>query len=264
MDTVTGRRRVLAVGLLCAGLVLLVIWSLRQPVPPPEVVEPLPDFKQFEDVQAMKAAFFEYLQPMVERQNAVIAAQRQRLQELAASYADDKQMSSSEAQALQELSEQYRVDTDLSPARQLEALLLRVDTIPLELALVQAAKESGWGRSRFALTGNNLFGQWCYEPGCGVVPAKRKKGAKHELKSFATVEDAIADYLLNLNSHPRYKPMRAIRAKLRQQNAAVNGLALADGLLHYSERRHAYVTELKSMIRQYRRFALSLQAAQEH
>jgi len=130
-----------------------------------------------------------------------------------------------------------------------ELLLARVDVIPPKLALIQAAKESGWGTSRFARSANNLFGEWCFSEGCGVVPASRSEGRRHEVESFDSVQDAIASYVRNLNSHPSYAPLRERRAALRAAGEAPTALALADGLGRYSERGEAYVQEVKSMIR---------------
>ena len=119
----------------------------------------------------------------------------------------------------------------------------------MPLALVQAATESGWGRSRFALEGNNLFGHWCYEPGCGLVPARRNQGAAHEVAAFDSISESVSRYLHNLNTHAAYAPLRAIRARLRQQDEPPTAMALADGLVLYSERRDEYVDEIKSVIR---------------
>ena len=242
---------VLAIGLWWLAWSLLGRGSL-----PPTGYQPLPDFSRYHDIREMKLAFYDYLQPMVERQNAEIAQQRARLLEAAERIQRGESLSSEQQHLVEELAVEYRMgDTGEEAGSRVNRLLRRVDTIPLELALVQAAKESGWGKSRFAIDANNLFGQWCYEPGCGLVPSRRSVGKAHEVKQFDSVEAAIADYLLNLNTHPRYRPMREIRAHLRSSNVQLTGMALADGLLHYSERRQAYVDELKSMIRQYRRLA---------
>ena len=41
-------------------------------------------------------------------------------------------------------------------------LKIRMDIVPVSIAIAQAAKESGWGTSRFALEGNAMFGQWTW------------------------------------------------------------------------------------------------------
>jgi Bax protein len=126
-----------------------------------------------------------------------------------------------------------------------------VDIVPVKLAVVQAAKESSWGRSRYAVQINNIFGQWCYKKGCGVIPEERTVGARHEVRRFESISDAIRSYIHNLNSHHRYENLRKLRQNLRSKGMAIEGGKLVDGLLFYSERRQQYVDEIRSMIRQY-------------
>ena len=71
--------------------------------------------------------------------------------------------------------------------------------------------ESGWGESRFAQQGNNLFGEWCFTKGCGIVPSQRKEGATHEVRRFDSVDDALASYMHNLNTGHAYKALRVAR-----------------------------------------------------
>jgi Bax protein len=133
----------------------------------------------------------------------------------------------------------------------IQELLARVDIVPVQLAVVQAAKESSWGRSRYAVEINNLFGQWCFKKGCGLVPNDRNDGARHEVRRFNTVSDAIRSYMHNLNSHRNYSDMRKLRQDLRVKGQNIEGGDLVDGLLLYSERRQQYVDEIRSMIKQY-------------
>lgn len=242
-----------ALGALCLWIGA---WLMFREVPEP-VAPPLPDFSQFGDVTQLKRAFFDYLTPVVVRENAKILALRQRLEDIEGISAD--QWRASERRFLKSLANDYRIEVKEIDGNLLKSLLKRVDQIPLELALVQAAKESGWGRSRFAVRANNLFGQWCYVKGCGLVPANRPAGATHEVQKFESVDDAIASYLLNLNSHPSYESLRDIRARLRRQGEPITGIALTPGLLKYSQRRQAYVQELNRMIISYRRFQDKLQ-----
>lgn len=129
------------------------------------------------------------------------------------------------------------------------ALLRHVDKVPADLALAQAALESGWGRSRFAREANNYFGQWCYKPGCGLVPARRPEGARYEVKRFASIEKSVMGYMHNLNSHPRYANLRKARMALRESGELITGSKLAGGLLGYAETGKTYVTQIQQMIR---------------
>ncbi|MBT8145319.1 MAG: glucosaminidase domain-containing protein, partial [Gammaproteobacteria bacterium] len=128
--------------------------------------------------------------------------------------------------------------------------LKRVDKIPAPLALAQAANESAWGTSRFALEGNNVFGQWCFDEGCGIVPKRRRADASHEVRAFASLDAAVQAYFLNLNTHDRYKNFRDMRFQMRNQRGDLDPLVLAYGLVGYSERGDEYVDEIQTIIQQ--------------
>jgi Bax protein len=114
--------------------------------------------------------------------------------------------------------------------------------------LAQAANESAWGRSRFATEGNNLFGQWCFSQGCGLIPNGRPEGATYEVAVFDTPLDSIRSYMMNLNSFHAYDELRKIRKERRDQGQMITGKALAEGLINYSTRREEYVKEIQLMI----------------
>ena len=208
---------------------------------------PLPDFAQYNDVRQKKQACFGYLQPMVSANNQRLLQERRRLLAIAATPSD--QWGYADQRLVEGLAKYYEVNTGIAAEAQLKELLLRVDIVPASLALSQAAMESAWGTSRFALEGNNLFGQWCYQAGCGIVPARRSEGQVHEVASFTNVAAAVASYMRNINSHPAYAGLRAARADLRESGESISGHAMAEHLLRYSERGHAYVEEIQSMIR---------------
>ena len=210
----------------------------------------LPDFRNLTEVDERKAAFFGFLRPIVEDRNREIRADRQRLLEIASKHTAEGRISLLDKLWLESLARRFRVDWEaLSTAEAIAELKLRVDIVPTPLVLVQAAKESGWGMSRFAREANNLFGQWCYREGCGLVPARRTAGASHEVRLFDSVGDAVDAYLRNINTGKAYARLRQIRANLRAQGKKLTGAALADGLLYYSQRRQKYVEEVKSMLR---------------
>lgn len=210
--------------------------------------EALPDFTAYTEVKAKKAAFFGYMLPLIKARNLYIQGQRQQL--LALSERAQDILSAQDSKELADLADVYRLaGTDLSSADLVKELLVRVDTVPPSLALAQAAVESGWGTSRFAVQANNLFGQWCYKKGCGLVPSQRNSGANHEVAKFANVSDAVDSYTRNINTHRAYKDLRRSRAALRADNETVTGHILAEGLLRYSERGEDYVHELQAVIR---------------
>lgn len=213
---------------------------------------PLPDFQQYSDVKAKKQAFFNYLQPIVEANNQRISQDRRRIKEINGAITKTSllpDMDASDRRFLLSMIQRYEVDPQLTPAQQVPALLNRIDTVPVSLALTQAAMESAWGTSRFAKEGNNLFGQWCYQEGCGIVPKRRGPNQTHEVARFANVDAAVSSYMRNINSHRAYEGLRSARATLRATGQPVTGHQMAEHLLQYSQRGSAYVEELQSMIR---------------
>jgi len=222
-------------------------WSARFP--------PLPDFSGYQQVGEMKAAFIEYMTPIVEYHNEQILNERKRLENMHQSVALGEPLSRSESRWVRALADRYGVESsDSGVIDVIRALLTRVDIVPVQLAVVQAAKESSWGRSRYAVEVNNLFGEWCYKKGCGIIPRDRSDGARHEVRRFRSVSDSTRSYIHNLNSHRNYSSLRELRRGLRESGRAIEGGELVDGLLFYSERRQQYVDEIRSMIKQYSYF----------
>ncbi len=149
------------------------------------------------------------------------------------------------------LAERYDVDAagECPLETVLSQLAARVDTIPTALVLAQAATESGWGTSRFAVEGNSLFGQRCYDTGCGLVPAGRTNPT-FSVKAFPSVEDSVRSYVHNINTHSQYSEFRRVRSAQRERGEPLGSIALAATLVHYSERRFAYVSDIKALIAQ--------------
>ncbi len=213
-------------------------------------VTTMPDFSQYTDIKEKKKAFFDFLSPMVEEENARILDERARIQSIFTNYDKTKVLVSSDSAWLIPLANQMKMASfDISSATQRNALLRKKDIIPPSLFLAQAANESGWGTSRFAKEANNLFGQWCFTKGCGIIPSKRIAGKYHEIKKFETVNDAVNSYVRNINRHNAYRELRALREQMRNKGMEATGEQLAAGLIRYSARREAYVKEIQSMIR---------------
>ncbi|MEQ8859796.1 MAG: glucosaminidase domain-containing protein [Pseudomonadales bacterium] len=211
--------------------------------------EPLPDFAQWPAGEIRKREFFDFLRPLLEAENDRIMQLRVRLARIA-SRLPEQPPDRRDRRWLDELARDYAVDKGALPLPQLlEELLVRVDAVPVSLGLAQAAKESGWGTSRFAVKGNALFGQRCFDAGCGLVPEARRAGLRHEVRSFRTPAAAVASYVRNLNSHPYYALLRQRRAELRAEGRRVTGYALAQSLHTYSERSDDYVDEVRQLIR---------------
>lgn len=218
------------------------------------VVTPItvfPDFASIENVNVKKRQFFDYLEDYIVAENESIAEIRIALLPLAEIANSGASFSQLERNWIQDLANDYRIDTaDKSDRAIANELVLRVDEIPVSLVLAQAANESAWGTSRFALEGNNIFGQWCFEEGCGIVPRRRRSGATHEVKRFNSIEDSISGYFQNINTHQSYRYLRELRADMRGANAELDSILLASGLGRYSERGDHYVDEVQNIILQ--------------
>lgn len=223
-------------------------------VGPPEVAPlpswayELPDFNAFAAGDERKQAFFNFLTPIIHHINSQILLDRYQLMGLVETLKQKKILSSKQQRQLAKLIKKYRVEEeDLN--KQISRLLLRVDVVPPSLALAQAANESAWGTSRFATEANNLFGQWCYREGCGLVPAQRDEEAVHEVRSFESPVDSVTSYIRNLNTNVAYVFLRQLRRSLRMSEDGISGLNIVQGLEPYSSRGQDYVDELSAMIR---------------
>ncbi len=205
----------------------------------------LPDFSGYRDTTEKKAAFFSFLYPRIVLANSRILIERDYLQSLALKDSLSKQ----ELAWLSAQARRLRVDAEPGSPEQFALLNKRLDIIPPSLILAQAANESAWGTSRFARRGNNLFGQWCFSNGCGLVPLSRAEGASHEVASFPSPYHSVRAYIQNLNRHPSYQMLRDTRIDDREADDPLSGLTLARGLVSYSERGEEYVDEIRSMIR---------------
>lgn len=242
-----------------AGLALLIIcWSVfslfipKSSLPSLEAdyskdIKNLPDFSAFKNSQKKKQAFFNFLYPVVEKENSFLLRIRSQLVEMQKDLMN-RTLNEEELNWISELSEEYSIEPT-GPEEMISQLLLRIQTVPPSMVLAQAAIESGWGTSRFARKGNNLFGHWCFAKGCGLVPKSRDNDKSHEVAKFNSVNESIRAYLKNLNSFHRYEHFR----KLRQMNMGqdmVDVKKLLPGLMAYSELGERYINKVGRMIRQ--------------
>ena len=208
---------------------------------------PAPDFSALAAGETRKLQFFEYFRPIVTAQNNAVSAERAKLEVL---HGRPDDLSYFETRWLNEIARKYAIaGEDIPVERLLDILLDRVDVIPVSLVLAQAAKESGWGTSRFAREGHNYFGQRCFRVGCGVVPKARAAGQQFEVATFDSPQHAVASYFANLNTHTEYASLRAYRSEKRAAGELATGIALAGHLTRYSERRQAYVDDIQSLIK---------------
>ncbi len=224
----------------------------------------LPSFACIQDVKTKKRLFFGYTLKLVREQNQIIRETRKTVKALQAKLNDASDdlkpqtgadvpqvelvFSKTETEWLTRLAKLHRVPHKQLDEQFFKRLLTALDIIPASMALAQAANESAWGTSRFALEANNLFGQWCFSPGCGLIPQLRPEGATYEVKVFKSPSESVGQYMLNINRNRSYKKVRNIRRSYREQQQTISGSALVGGLENYSERGHAYIEELRNMI----------------
>ena len=135
------------------------------------------------------------------------------------------------------------------PSKDLSILKIRMDEIPVSLALAQAAKETGWGTSRFAQEGNALFGQWTWS-GDGLKPKDAEENKGHKVMKFNVLQASVRAYQRNLNTHSSYKNFRKARAMLRDNGKPLDSLILSSYLDQYAETGEKYVEVLQKIIKQ--------------
>jgi len=198
------------------------------------------EIKMIESTKKRKNLFIQIILPLIIEENDRIKFNRKKL----FSILNKNHNSNDEKKWLNEKFKQYGVlNKDLS------TLKVRMDTVPASLAIAQAAKETGWGTSRFALEGNALFGQWTWS-GEGIKPADADSNATHKIMKFKILKSSIRAYQRNLNTHSGYKEFRMARAALRDNRRNLDGLILATYLNRYAETGAEYVRVIKQIIKQ--------------
>lgn len=216
---------------------------------PEDMDTELPDFTKYKDVKEKKKAFFDFLRPIVRKENHEVLKERAYILLKWQRFARGQELSEKEIQCLNALAEKYRVDAAYDQGEVFfRKMLIHVDKIPVSLALIQAAKESGWGTSYFAREGNNLFGHWCFKKGCGIIPRRRPEGATYEVRAFDDVAASVRAYIRNLNSHPAYREVRMQRYRMRLAGKQPDAHLMAGGLEHYSGIGMKYVETVREMI----------------
>ena len=198
------------------------------------------EIKQIENSKKRKNLFIQIILPLVLEENNLILLDRKRL----FSILNKNNNSKKEINWLNIKFKQYGVLN-----KDIPTLKVRMDIIPVSLAIAQAAKETGWGTSRFALEGNALFGQWTWS-GDGIKPAGAESDAKHKVMKFKVLKASVRAYQRNLNTHSSYKKFRQLRAQLRDDSEKLDSLLLADQLDNYAQTGDEYTKILKQIINQ--------------
>ena len=198
------------------------------------------EIKMIESTKKRKEFFIQIVLPLILKENNNIRIDRKRL----FSIINKSNNSDLEKKWLAKKYKQYGI-----PSKDLSTLKIRMDEVPVSLALAQAAKETGWGTSRFALEGNALFGQWTWS-GEGLRPKESDKNEGHKVMKFNVLQASVRAYQRNLNTHSSYKDFRKARAELRDNGKPLDSLILAEYLDKYAETGDKYVEVLKKIIAQ--------------
>ena len=196
------------------------------------------DLSLIEDSKERKELFIKIVLPLILQENDKIEKDRKKLFKVLAKKSNNKD----ERNWLKWKFKEYKIkNSDISE------LKIRMDIIPVSLAIAQAAIESGWGTSRFALEGNALYGQWTWSDN-GLEPLD-SDGGDHKVMRFKILTASIKAYKKNLNTHSGYMEFREARANLRNQNEKVTGLKLTQYLDKYSAQGEKYTKKLETTIK---------------
>ena len=198
------------------------------------------EIKMIENTKKRKEFFIQIVLPLILQENNNIRLDRKRL----FSIINKSNNTNIEKKWLNKKYKQYGV-----PTRDLSILKVRMDEVPVSLALAQAAKETGWGTSRFAQEGNALFGQWTWS-GEGLKPKESDENEGHKVMKFNVLQASVRAYQRNLNTHRTYKDFRLARAQLRDAGDELDSIILSKYLDKYAETGDQYVKILQKIIKQ--------------
>ena len=198
-----------------------------------------PDLKNIKSTSKRKDTFIKIILPLIIDENNKILENRKKLFKILGKPSNTM----GEKRWLKRRFEDYQIKNE-----DIAELKLRMDIVPVSLAIAQAAKESGWGTSRFALEGNAMFGQWTY--GKDGIKPKDSKGKGHKVLKFPMLRSSIVAYQKNLNTHKAYGELREKRASLREENKKITGQDLVKYLESYAATGKEYVKILSSIISQ--------------
>ena len=200
------------------------------------------DLDALQSTKLKKETFIKIVLPLIVAENERILEDRDKL----ISLSKKKFTTDLEKQWIRQKLLEYKVKKG-----NLKELIARMDIIPTSIALAQAAKESGWGTSRFALEGNAIFGQWTWS-GQGIAPLDRESNKNHKILKFPILRASVKAYQNNLNTHKSYVKFRQKRAALRDKKKKIAGLELTETLNNYAQTGSEYTKILNQIIRQNR------------
>lgn len=208
-----------------------------------------PNFAAIEPLALRQMAFIRFMVPKINDSNQGILDTRSHVLALLVTYQTGGALSHADQFWLYTTADVYQVPNfNIKSQASIHELLLRIDEVPTSLVLAQAANESAWGASRFAVRADNFFGQYCYVEGCGLVPLSRPEGTIYEVEKFNNVQDSIDNYLYNLNTNSNYAAFRQLRYQMRLNGKFLTGFQLVPGLQNYSILGQDYIDRIHNII----------------
>ena len=198
------------------------------------------DLKKIKSTKTKKDTFIKIVMPLIIDENNKILENRKKLFKILSKPNNTR----GEKVWLKRRFEDYSIKNE-----DVTELKIRMDIVPVSIAIAQAAKESGWGTSRFALEGNAMFGQWTWGKQ-GIAPLDREKNKGHKILKFPILRSSVQAYKNNLNTHNGYREFREKRAELRKLNKKISGLELVKYLHNYAATGSEYTKVLKKIIDQ--------------
>ena len=198
------------------------------------------DLKKIKSTKTKKDTFIKIVMPLIIDENNKILENRKKLFKILSKPNNTR----GEKVWLKRRFDDYSIKNE-----DVTELKIRMDIVPVSIAIAQAAKESGWGTSRFALEGNAMFGQWTWGKQ-GIAPLDREKNKGHKILKFPILRSSVQAYKNNLNTHNGYREFREKRAELRKQNKKISGLELVKYLHNYAATGSEYTKILKKIIDQ--------------
>ena len=198
------------------------------------------DLKKIKSTKTKKDTFIKIVMPLILDENNKILENRKKLFKILAKPNNTR----GEKVWLKRRFEDYGIKNE-----DVTELKIRMDIIPASIAIAQAAKESGWGTSRFALEGNAMFGQWTGGKK-GIAPLDREENKGHKILKFPILRSSVQAYKNNLNTHKGYKEFREKRAEFRKKNKKISGVELVQYLHNYAATGSEYTRILKKIIDQ--------------
>lgn len=206
-------------------------------------------YYKIENSKEQKREFINILKPMVDEGNRKTLAERAFVESFFTKAVANafRSINPNDLARLLKISKRYRVKNIFDR----DTYLKRVDSVPVALALVQGAIESGWGKSRFVREANNLFGHWTWGE-VGIIPLGREEGKTHRIRIFKTLQSSVDAYMLNLNRNSAYSKFRKVRFEKSLQGKQITGFEAADTMINYSELGEKYIEILHKMMKEHR------------